>query len=74
VSDKELDTRAREKIKTGICDLVVANDEQKKGVAFGTDTNEVLIVAGKSFAKHVLLAPKREIARQIVDVIVEQMK
>ena len=74
VSDKELDTRAREKIKAGICDLVVANDEQKKGAAFGTDTNEVLIVAGKSFAKHVLLAPKREIARQIVDVIVEQMK
>ncbi len=74
VSDKELDTRAREKIKAGICDLVVANDEQKKGAAFGTDTNEVLIVGGKSFAKHVLLAPKREIARQIVDVIVEQMK
>ncbi len=74
VSDKELDARAREKIKAGICDLVVANDEQKKGAAFGTDTNEVLIVAGKSFAKHVLLAPKREIARQIVDVIVEQMK
>jgi len=74
VSDKELETRAREKIKAGICDLVVANDEQKKGVAFGADTNEVIIVGGKSFKKHVLLAPKREIARQIVDVIVEQMK
>ena len=74
VSDKELDTRARAKIKAGTCDLVVANDEQKKGVAFGTDTNEVLIVGGKSFAKHVPLAPKREIARQIVDVIVEKMK
>jgi phosphopantothenoylcysteine decarboxylase/phosphopantothenate--cysteine ligase len=74
VSDKELDARAREKIKAGICDLVVANDEQKKGVAFGSDTNEVLIVGSKNFAKHVPLAPKREIARQIVDVIVEQMK
>ena len=74
VSDKELEARAREKIKAGICDLVVANDEQKKGVAFGTDTNEVLIVGSKNFAKHVPLAPKREIARQIVDIIVEQMK
>lgn len=74
VSDKELDTRARAKIKAGTCDLVVANDAQKKGVAFGTDTNEVLIVGGKNYAKHIPLAPKREIARQIVDVIVEKMK
>lgn len=74
VSEKELDARAREKVKAGICDLVVANDEQKKGVAFGTDTNEVLIVGDSGYAKHVPLAPKREIARQIVDVIIEKMK
>jgi phosphopantothenoylcysteine decarboxylase/phosphopantothenate--cysteine ligase len=74
VSDKELEERARAKVKTGICDLVIANDAQKKGVAFGTDTNEVLIVGGRDYKKRVPLAPKREIARQIVDVIIERMK
>ena len=74
VSDKELEKRARAKIEAGTCDLVVANDAQKKGVAFGTDTNEVLIVGGKDFTKNVPLAPKREIARHIVDVIIERMK
>jgi len=73
VSDKELEHRARAKIEAGICDLVVANDAQKKGVAFGTDTNEVLIVGRKDYMKHVPLAPKSEIARQIVDVIIERM-
>ncbi|MFW9812098.1 MAG: bifunctional phosphopantothenoylcysteine decarboxylase/phosphopantothenate--cysteine ligase CoaBC, partial [Candidatus Thorarchaeota archaeon] len=74
VSDKDLENRARAKIKSGICDLVVANDAQKKGVAFGTDTNEVLIVGGEDYKKHIPLAPKSEIARQIVDVIIERMK
>jgi phosphopantothenoylcysteine decarboxylase/phosphopantothenate--cysteine ligase len=74
VSDKELEDRARAKIEAGTCDLVVANDAQKKGVAFGTDTNEVLIVGGQDFAKQVPLTSKREIASQIVDVIIERMK
>jgi phosphopantothenoylcysteine decarboxylase/phosphopantothenate--cysteine ligase len=74
VSDKELASRARTKIDAGICDIVVANDEQRKGVAFGTDTNAVLIVGAKDFAKSVNLAPKREIARYIVDEIAERLK
>ncbi|MHA1576395.1 MAG: bifunctional phosphopantothenoylcysteine decarboxylase/phosphopantothenate--cysteine ligase CoaBC, partial [Candidatus Thorarchaeota archaeon] len=44
ISEKELEKRARAKIDAGTCNLVVANDEQKKGVAFESDTNEVLIV------------------------------
>jgi len=74
VSDDELASRARTKIDAGICDLVVANDEQRKGVAFGTDTNAVLIVGPDNYTKSVELAPKREIARHIVDEIVERMK
>ncbi len=74
VSDEELASRARTKIDAGICDFVVANDEQRKGVAFGTDTNAVLIVGAKDYAKSVDLAPKREIARHIVDEIVDKMK
>jgi phosphopantothenoylcysteine decarboxylase/phosphopantothenate--cysteine ligase len=74
VTDEELASRARMKIDAGICDLVVANDEQRQGVAFGTDTNAVLIVGAKDYTKSVDLAPKREIARHIVDEIVGKMK
>jgi phosphopantothenoylcysteine decarboxylase/phosphopantothenate--cysteine ligase len=74
VTDEELVSRARMKIDSGICDLVVANDEQRQGVAFGTDTNAVLIVGAKDYTKSVDLAPKSEIARHIVDEIVEKMK
>jgi phosphopantothenoylcysteine decarboxylase/phosphopantothenate--cysteine ligase len=74
VTDEELASRARTKIDAGICDFVVANDEQRKGVAFGTDTNAVLIVGEKDYVKSVELAPKREIARHIVDEIVKRIK
>jgi phosphopantothenoylcysteine decarboxylase/phosphopantothenate--cysteine ligase len=74
ISKKELEKRARTKIDAGICNLVVANDEQKKGVAFESDTNEVLIVGPEDSVDHVPLASKREIAHHIVDTIVEKMK
>lgn len=74
VTDEELASRARTKIEAGICDLVIANDEQRKGVAFGTDTNAVLIVGAEDYTKSYDLAPKREIARHIVDEILMNMK
>ncbi len=74
ISNEELENRARTKITSGICNLVVANDEQKKGVAFEVDTNEVLIVGPKNFVQHVPLASKREVARHIVDVMIKSMK
>lgn len=74
LSDKELEKRARTKIDSGICDLVVANDEQRKGAAFGVDTNEVLVVGPKDFIVAIPLATKREVARQIVDIIVKRLK
>lgn len=74
VTDKELESKARTKIDAGICDLVIANDEQRKGVAFGTDTNAVLIVGPNNYTRNVDLAPKREIARYIVDEIVDKMR
>jgi phosphopantothenoylcysteine decarboxylase/phosphopantothenate--cysteine ligase len=74
LSDKELEKRARTKIDAGICDLVVANDEARKGVAFNVDTNEVLIVGPKGFVQQVPLASKREVARHIVDAIAKSMK
>ncbi|MFX1440066.1 MAG: bifunctional phosphopantothenoylcysteine decarboxylase/phosphopantothenate--cysteine ligase CoaBC [Promethearchaeota archaeon] len=74
VSDKELEKRAKAKIEAGICDLVVANDAYREGVAFGTDTNEVLIVGSEGVVKKVPLSSKRDVAREIVDVMIQRMK
>ncbi|MFW9913421.1 MAG: phosphopantothenoylcysteine decarboxylase, partial [Candidatus Thorarchaeota archaeon] len=74
VSDKELEKRAKEKIDAGVCDLVVANDAHREGVAFGTDTNEVLIVGSEGVVKKVPLSSKRNVAREIVDVMIQRMK
>ena len=74
ITQKELENRARAKIEAGICNLVIANDEQKKGVAFESDTNEVLIVGSGSSVDHIPLATKREIAHHIVDAILKTMK
>jgi len=74
VSDKELEKRAKAKIDAGICDLVVANDAHRKGVAFGTDTNEVLIVSSEGVVKKVPLSSKRQVAKEIVDIISQRLK
>lgn len=73
ISEAELEKRARAKIDAGICDLVIANDAQKKGVAFEADTNEVLIVGPKDFRELVPLASKKAVAHHIVDTIVKNI-
>lgn len=74
INEKELENRARAKIDAGICNLVIANDEQKKGAAFGSDTNEVLIVGKDKFTKKIPMATKREISHHVVDEIIKIMK
>jgi phosphopantothenoylcysteine decarboxylase/phosphopantothenate--cysteine ligase len=71
VTDEELESRAHQKIESGTCNLVVANDAQRPGVAFGTDTNEVLIVGQKGLIKKIPIMSKREIARHVVNAIVK---
>ncbi len=72
VSEEELVRRAEAKIETGVCNLVVANDESKEGVAFGTDTNEVVIVS-KDHVEKVPLSTKREVAREILTQVVRML-
>ncbi|MFX1417248.1 MAG: bifunctional phosphopantothenoylcysteine decarboxylase/phosphopantothenate--cysteine ligase CoaBC [Promethearchaeota archaeon] len=71
VTDKELEERAKTKIESGVCDLVVANDASREGVAFSTETNQVLIVGHKGLVKQVPLSMKRDVAREIVNTIVK---
>jgi len=55
-------------------DLIVVNDVGKKGVGFGTETNEVFVVDRKKKVVHVPLAHKQEVARKILDVVYEKIK
>ncbi len=74
VTDEELERAALSKIDKGICDYVVANDAHREGVAFGTDTNEVLIVGPKGTIEKVPLSSKRVVAKHVVDIIAAHRK
>ncbi|MHA1653695.1 MAG: bifunctional phosphopantothenoylcysteine decarboxylase/phosphopantothenate--cysteine ligase CoaBC [Candidatus Thorarchaeota archaeon] len=74
LTDDELIRRAKAKIDSGVCNLVVANDEQRAGVAFATDTNEVLIVGPSGLVEKVPLSTKREVARRVIDVVAHELE
>ncbi|TFG13999.1 bifunctional phosphopantothenoylcysteine decarboxylase/phosphopantothenate--cysteine ligase CoaBC [Candidatus Thorarchaeota archaeon] len=71
VSDEELVARGKEKIESGICDMVVANDADREGVAFEGDTNQVIIIGKGDTQRMVPLSSKREVAKAVVDAILE---
>jgi len=71
---KELIESAYQRLIEAKADLIVANDVSRKGVGFGTDTNEVFIVDKKKNVVHVSLARKREVAQKILDVINDKIK
>jgi phosphopantothenoylcysteine decarboxylase/phosphopantothenate--cysteine ligase len=74
IDDNELLKRAKVKIDKGICDLMVANDAARKGVAFGGDTNEVLIIDASGILRKISLSSKRHVASEIIDVVLDKMK
>ena len=69
VSDEELIDRAYKRLKGAGMDLIVANDVARKGVGFGTETNEVFIVDGARSVTHLDIMSKREVARHILDCV-----
>ncbi len=70
---KELVKRAHSKLSRADADLIVANDTGMKGTGYETDTNEVFIIDRKRRVIHIPLAPKREVARQIINIVVAKM-
>lgn len=74
VSDEELVKRAFKRLKEAKADLIVANDVARKGVGFGTQTNEIFIVDKKKKVIHVPLTTKREAARKLLNVIADRIK
>jgi phosphopantothenoylcysteine decarboxylase/phosphopantothenate--cysteine ligase len=71
--EKELIESAYKILLSSKADLIAANDVAKEGVGFGTDTNEVFIVDKEKSVIHVQLAPKREVARKILDAVSERI-
>jgi phosphopantothenoylcysteine decarboxylase/phosphopantothenate--cysteine ligase len=74
LSKKELIESAYTRLLESNADLIVVNDVGKKGAGFGTETNEIFIVDKKKKTIHVPLAPKREIAAKILDVVNKKIK
>lgn len=64
---------AREKLDKKGVNLVVGNDISRAGIGFGSDENEVFVV-GRSGVRFVPRAPKREIARTILEALVVEMR
>jgi phosphopantothenoylcysteine decarboxylase/phosphopantothenate--cysteine ligase len=64
---EEVIARAREKLKSKRCDLVVANKVGLPGAGFGGDTNRVALVSTTELAE--IEGPKEKVAEAILDWI-----
>jgi len=64
---EEVIARAREKLKSKRCDLVVANKVGAPGAGFGGDTNRVALVSQAELAE--IEGPKEKVAEAILDWI-----
>jgi phosphopantothenoylcysteine decarboxylase / phosphopantothenate---cysteine ligase len=64
---EEVIARAREKLKSKRCDLVVANKVGVPGAGFGGDTNRVALVSTTELAE--IEGPKEKVAEAILDWI-----
>jgi len=74
VSNEELIDEAFKVIHEKNADLVAANDVGHAGVGFQADTNELYVVDDRKKVVHIPLAEKREVARQLVDLAIKQMR
>ena len=73
VSDEDLIKIAYERLKEPQADLIAANDVGRKGAGFGVDTNELFIVDNDKNVVRVATTTKREVAKQLFDVIAEKL-
>jgi phosphopantothenoylcysteine decarboxylase / phosphopantothenate---cysteine ligase len=67
---ENLVAEARRKLESKNCDMMVANLVARTDTGFDSDQNEVVLVTRSGEAIPISRAPKREIARRILDQIV----
>ncbi len=61
---------ARKKLEAKRCDLIVLNTLQDEGAGFGHDTNKVSLITHNK-TKDIALKPKADVARDILDYIID---
>ncbi len=62
--------RAQRKLTEKQLDLIVANDVSQEGAGFGSETNLVVILNPEGGIEELPMLPKRQVARRILDRIV----
>jgi len=66
--------RAYDKLRKSGMDLIVANDVGREKRGFESDTNEVYIIDRDKNVIHVPLKTKREVAREILNVVAAKLR
>ena len=74
ISEELLVKRALAKLNECNGDLIVANDVSRKGCDFGSDTNEVYIIDKEKDIIHIPLDSKKEIARNLLEIVCKKIK
>lgn len=74
LSNEELVERGYRRLVDAEADLIVVNDVGRNGAGFMVETNEVFIVDRDKNVVHIPLMLKRDIARQVFDLISERIK
>ena len=64
---------AKEKIKSKNFDLIILNSLKDEGAGFGYDTNKITIIDKREVIKYFDLKSKKEVAKDIVNEIIERM-
>lgn len=65
---------AQQKIKNKNFDLIVLNSLNDKGAGFGHDTNKITIIDNQNNIQHFELKSKREVAKDIINAIVQKLE
>ena len=69
ISEEELIKKAQQRLQQSKADIIIANDVGKSDRGFGTDTNEVIIIRKENHIQKISLTTKKEIAKQLADLI-----
>jgi phosphopantothenoylcysteine decarboxylase/phosphopantothenate--cysteine ligase len=64
---------AEKKLASKNLDLIVLNSLRDEGAGFGYDTNKITVMGRQPFLREFPLKSKKQVARDIVDTIIEHV-
>jgi phosphopantothenoylcysteine decarboxylase / phosphopantothenate---cysteine ligase len=73
VAGEALIERAGAKLREKRCDAIVANDVSGRGIGFGSDDNEVMLLFGDGNRHPIARAPKRAVADGLWNLLVPRL-